>query len=65
MEWISTEIRFPEAGKKVLAACKNKNMEDGIWLYDLCYYYPDSGWENRENWEYVLYWTYIDEPKED
>ena len=65
MEWISTKQEFPKAGEQVLTACKNKNKEDGIWLYDLCYYYPNTGWENRVNWEDVLYWTYIDEPKED
>jgi hypothetical protein len=40
-------------------------MEDGIWLYDLCYYYQYTGWENRVNWEDVIYWTYINELKED
>ena len=65
MEWISTKIRFPKEGKQVLAACKNKNMEDGIWLYDLCCYFSDTGWEDRINWEDVLYWAYIDEPKQE
>ena len=50
MEWISTKIRFPKEGEQVLAACKNKNMEDGIWLYDLCCYFSDTGWEDRINW---------------
>ena len=40
-------------------------MEDGIWLYDVCCYFSDTGWEGRINWEDVLYWTYIDEPKQD
>ena len=64
MEWINTKLKFPKTGIQVLTACKNKNMEDGILLYDLCYYFSDTGWENRENWEDVLYWTYIDKPKE-
>lgn len=65
MEWISTKIRFPKAGEQVLTACKNYNMEDGIWLYDLCYYFSDIGWTGRKHWGKVLYWTYIDEPKQD
>lgn len=64
MKWISTKCCFSVSGKKVITACKNKNMEDGIWLYDICYYYYDTGWENRDNWEDVLYWAYIDEPEE-
>ncbi len=47
MEWISTKIRFPKSGEEVLTACRNKNMEDGIWLYDLCYYYPDTNYEEE------------------
>lgn len=64
MKWISTKSCFPEPGEQVLTACKNMNREDGCWLYDSCYYYPKTGWDGRENWEDVLYWTYIDEPKE-
>ena len=64
-EWISTKIKFPKSGEKVLTACRNKNMEDGIWLYDLCYYFSDTGWEGRTNWEDVLYWKYIDKPEQD
>ena len=56
---------FPSGPIVVLAACKNKNMEDGIWLYDLCCYFSDTGWEDRINWEDVLYWAYIDEPKQE
>lgn len=63
MEWISTKVRFPKEGEDVIAACKNKNKEDGIWLYDVCCYYSDTGWESRINWEDVLYWAYIDEPE--
>ena len=65
MEWISTKIKFPKSGEQVLTACKNKNIEDGIWLYNLCYYFSGTGWENRINWEDVLYWAYIDEPKQE
>lgn len=65
MKWISTKIKFPESGEQVLTACKNMNMKDGIWLYDLCRYYPNVGWENRVNWEEILYWKYIDKPKEE
>ena len=65
MEWISTKIRFPKTGEDVITACKNKNKEDGIWLYDICSYSPSTGWEGRVNWEDVLCWAYIDEPKQD
>lgn len=64
MNWVSTKLRFPKDGEKVIAACRNKNMMDcGIWLYDICYYFSDSGWEGRDNWEDVLYWSYIESPE--
>lgn len=70
MEWIKfTEQLPPYNGTEILIAMRNKNMEDdGIWLYDVCYYVggditDNDNWEGKNNWETPLYWTYINEPK--
>ena len=39
MEWIKfTEESPPSNGTEIIIAVRNKNKEDGIWLYDVCYY---------------------------
>ena len=43
---------------------KNKNKEDGIWLYDLCKFFggdytDNNNWEEKVNWEKPIYWTPI------
>ena len=70
MEWIKfTEQLPPYNGTEILIAMRNKNMGDeGIWLYDVCYYVggditDNNNWEGKNNWETPLYWTYINEPK--
>ena len=40
---------------------KNKNKEDGIWLYDICEFYggdytENKNWEGKINWETPIYW---------
>lgn len=70
MEWIKfTEQLPPYNGTEILIAMRNKNMgDDGIWLYDVCYYVggditDNDNWEGKNNWETLLYWSYINEPK--
>ena len=46
---------FPKSTKDYLVVCKNKNMEDGIYLYEVAYYTGD-GWDNRTNWEDIIAW---------
>ena len=52
----------------IITACRNKNKPDGIWLYDICDYYPGTGFQDRTNYEDVLAWAplteLIKEPKE-
>ena len=65
LPWIKFTKKIPPHQEPIIIAMKNKNKEDGIWLYDLCCYFSDTGWEDRINWEDVLYWAYIDEPKQE
>lgn len=30
--------KFPLINEFILVACRNKNKDDGIWLFDVCYY---------------------------
>ena len=45
-------------GEGVIVLCKNKNKEDGIWLWDFipCW---EGKWEPRNNWEDPVKWTYL------
>jgi len=52
--WVDVK-ELPKYGINVLTACRNKNKEDGIWLYDLCYW-NGEGFENRRHWEDVVKW---------
>ncbi len=62
--WIDVKKRLPENGEEVLIAVKNKNKEDGIWLFDIALFYEDEGFvERRSTWEDVLYWQPLDEPE--
>ena len=62
-EWISTKKRFPNKQSDVLIAVRNKNKEDGIWLYEVAFWCGDK-FERSQTWEDILYWKYIDEPKD-
>lgn len=53
-KWIDVK-NLPHSGMEVITACKNKNKEDGIWLYDLCYWNGHE-FEGRINWEDVVKW---------
>ena len=56
MEWIKfTEQLPPYNGTEILIAMRNKNMEDdGIWLYDVCYYVGGDITDNDNNEVNVL-----------
>ena len=45
-------------GEEVIVACRNKNKEDGIWLYDLLQCW-EGKWEPRVNWETPVKWAYV------
>ena len=63
LDWISVDRKFPPPDQTVFVCVKNKNMEDGIWLYDVCWHDGD-GWGNRElTWERILYWAFPTPPK--
>lgn len=57
--WHNISEEIPEFGDTVIVACKNKNKEDGIWLYDLIHCW-EGKWEPRENWEAPLKWISVD-----
>lgn len=58
--WHNVSEETPKFGDYVIVACKNKNKEDGIWLYDfICCW--EGKWEPRENWETPLKWISVDE----
>lgn len=45
-------------GEEVIVAFRNKNKEDGIWLYDLIQCW-EGKWEPRVNWETPVKWAYV------
>jgi hypothetical protein len=45
-------------GKPIIVLCRNKNMEDGIWLADLIQDW-EGEWEPRTNWETPVKWAYV------
>ena len=49
---------FPKITGDYLTVCRNKNMEDGIFLYEVVYYHG-TGWEERTNWEDIIAWHEI------
>ena len=70
MQWKDLENRwhkisdgdFPKTTGEYLTVCRNKNKEDGIFLYEVVYYTGD-GWEERTNWEDIIAWREIPEYK--
>lgn len=62
-EWVSIKKRVPNKQSDVLIAVRNKNKEDGIWLYEVAFWCGNE-FERSQTWEDILYWKYIDEPKD-
>ena len=59
--WIKFTEKFPPQQEPIIIAMKNKNKEDGIWLYDLCMFFggdytDNTNWEEKVNWEIPIYW---------
>lgn len=68
--WIKFTEKFLPQQEPIIIAMKNKNKEDGIWLYDLCKFFggdytDNNNWEDKVNWEIPIYWMPIPNlPKE-
>lgn len=64
-EWISVDKSLPSfdngfIDETVLIAVKNKNKEDGIYLYDVCSFDGESWSKARVfTWEDILFWKPI------
>ena len=59
--WHSIAEETPtDYGSEVIVACRNKNKEDGIWLYDLIQCW-EGKWEPRVNWETPVKWAYVED----
>ena len=57
--WHNVSEETPTSyGEEVIVACRNKNKEDGIWLYDLIQCW-EGKWEPRVNWETPVKWAYV------
>lgn len=57
--WHNVAEEMPtKNGLEVIVACRNKNKEDGIWLYDLIQCW-EGKWEPRVNWETPVKWAYV------
>lgn len=57
--YVSEEIPT-KFGNPIIVASKNKNKEDGIWLYDLIQSW-EGEWNPRVNWENPVKWAYMDD----
>lgn len=57
--YVSTETPT-KFGEPIIIASKNKNKEDGIWLYDLIQSW-EGEWNPRVNWETPVKWAYMDD----
>lgn len=62
--WIKFTKKIPPQQEPIIIAMKNKNKEDGIWLYDLCMFFggdytDNNNWEEKVNWEIPIYWMLI------
>ena len=64
MGWISVKKRLPlpHEQDEYLIAVKNKNKENGIWLYDVAFWNSEE-FERSKTWEDILYWRPIDDPE--
>lgn len=58
-EWHDVNKYSMPNDKQILVRCKNKNKEDGIWLYDLVEVCCGVA-TGRNNWEDITHWKYID-----
>lgn len=61
MEWIDIREQVPKTQDEYLIAVKNKNKEDGIWLFEVAFWNSER-FERNSTWEDILYWAKIKEP---
>lgn len=61
MNWIDFKKQVPTKQDEYLIAVRNKNKEDGIWLYEVAFWNSES-FERSSIWEDILYWCEIVEP---
>lgn len=47
---------FPTKSGEYITVCKNKNMECGIYLYEISYW-TGNKWDNRTHYEDIIAWT--------
>lgn len=62
MNWIDFRNQVPTKQDEYLIAVRNKNKEDGIWLYETAFWNSES-FERNNTWEDILYWCEIVEPE--
>lgn len=43
----------------VIVRCRNKNKEDGIWVYDICSFDSESWSKRNHTWETITHWKPI------
>lgn len=53
-KWVDVK-QLPDYGITILTVSRNKNMEDGIYLYDICHW-TGKEFEHRTLWEDVIGW---------
>jgi hypothetical protein len=57
MEWISVKDRLPKImDEDYLVLVRNKNKENGIFLYDIGNFTSDYTWSKSNTWEDVTHW---------
>jgi len=56
INWVDAKKRLPESwGEDYLTCRRNKNKEDGIWIYDVVQY--EGEWARPAGLEDIIYWA--------
>ncbi len=64
VEWINVDERLPPPDEEVWVCVRNKNKEDGIWLYDICWFDGEKWGTRHHTWERIVYWAFPTPPME-
>ena len=62
LKWVEFKKSVPQKQDDYLIAVRNKNKEDGIWLYEVAFWNSES-FERSGTWEDILYWCEISDPE--